>query len=485
MRTKNWIILLVASILLIPINIFVLNASSDPPIDWEWTIEGDTVFVNNSWVYLSATPHTIDSSGWVVFEFESKKISAELDAMWGFNSTKAKPRCPQIWRNYTHNMTGYYCEEQYLDAILDYCIDYEVLDIADYDDYAFVVGNKNNTKLWNVTYNYLVDGEWETFNVIIAFTSKKIIDADSVQFFYYDDVWTEYYYESKFWDWKHLDKDIIIEEYDFDGFDKWYMTSATVQEDKLYRVRTWIDVPFDGLSGTSGKYVWAIKEHEKTMQEAVDSGRLLYLDPWWASTTHTYVCDDIDAQAYEGGDNDGSFADGGEVEFAAPGDYDNIKVDDSNFVVDSENTVGGYQYHRFNFTITENITYITQIDITWKGYGIGIIAGDRESLWVKELGAWVEKDSKVTGSPPGPEKQTLTAQKTSNFDEWIVGNALEIGAQSDIAAAGFPFPVSSDLQSYYIEVKITYNFLTSIHIGGTETASSGYIHILGGHIGGR
>jgi len=69
-------ILLVVIALIVPI--FVLTVSSDPPISWEWTIEGDTVFINNSWVYLSATPHTIDSSGWVVFEFESKKIADGL-----------------------------------------------------------------------------------------------------------------------------------------------------------------------------------------------------------------------------------------------------------------------------------------------------------------------------------------------------------------------------------------------------------------------
>jgi len=160
-----------------------------------------------------------------------------LDFIWGFSSTEAIPRYPQIWRNYTHS-----------------------------------------------------NG-------------------------------------SKFWDWKHFDKDIIIEEHDWQGFNKWYGVNATIQEDKLYRVRAWIDVLFVSLYGTSGKYVWAIKEHDKTMQEAIDSGRLLYLDPWWDSRVHTYVCDDTDAQGYEGHADDGVF-DNDVAEFTSA-EYTAISVDDS------------------------------------------------------------------------------------------------------------------------------------------------------------
>ena len=462
---KHWMILLVVGTLLVPI--VALNVSSDPPINWDWTIEGDTVFINNSWVYLSATPHTINSSGWVVFELESKKIAGELDAIWGFDSTEARPRHPQIWRNYTHNMTGHrYDGEQYLDIIFDNCISYERLDIVDYDNYTVDVGNKNNTKLWNLTFNYLVEGEWETVNVTIAFTSKTVIDADSIQFFYYDDIWTKYYYDSTFWDWKHFDKDITIKEYDWRGYDKWYMVNATVQEDKLYRVRCWVDVPFEGLSGTSGKYVWAIKEHSKTMQEAIDSGRLLYLDPWWLSVIHTYICDDSDAQGYEGSDVDGGF-DGDIGEFTGT-EYSWIEVDDDNSFTDTAGS--NYQYHRFVFTITEDIADITQIDVTWKGWGGRTDGSTGHSLWVKESGSWSEKDSGTSGS-----KETLTSQKTSSFSDWITGGVLECAAQSDKIAVGM-LGILSYVASYYVEVKVTYNVETSIHILGG--------HIMGGHIGG-
>jgi len=350
--------------------------------------------------------------------------------------------------------------------------------MSDYDSYDYVVGNKNNTKLWNLTYQYLLMDDWETYHIIIAFTSKTILDADSIQFFYYEDVSIEYQYDSKFWDWKYFDKDIMVEEYDWQGFNKWYSTNATTQENKLYRVRVWIDILFDGLAGTSGKYIWAIKEHDKTMQEAIDDGRLLYLDPWWDSRVHTYVCDDTDAQGYRGATNtDGGFDDGGEIEFSAAF-YTAISVDDNNRVTHQANSGEGYPYTRFNFTIAEDVDNIIQIDITWKGFGIDnqFPSNCGASLWVKDTGSWSEKDNHG-----GCSKATLTAQQTSSFSDWIVGGVLECGAQADEKAV----TKQVNIYSYYVEVKITYSITPSIHIGGGSGDGTTSIHILGGYIGGN
>lgn len=170
------------------------------------------------------------------------------------------------------------------------------------------------------------------------------------------------------------------------------------------------------------------------------------------SDIHTYVCDDSDAQAYEGMDADGGFNDD-DGEFAA-GDYTKISVDDSNSVSDQAETVGEYQYHRFNFTIPDGISDITQIDITWRGYGgeidvFGAVQSFGHSLWVKDTGSWSEKDSGTQSS-----KETLTIQKTSGFSDWISGGYLECAVQSDYPGEGV-FNDESFLRSYYVEVNIT------------------------------
>lgn len=90
--------------------------------------------------------------------------------------------------------------------------------------------------------------------------------------------------------------------------------------------------------------------------------------------TSTYVCDGLDALGYEGcAEWDNPFVHGwdSDTEFSA-GDYTSVSEDDNNYVQDEGNGPGetNYRYyHIFDFTITEDVSDITQIDITWKGVG--------------------------------------------------------------------------------------------------------------------
>lgn len=260
----------------------------DPPINWNWTIENDTVYINNSWVYLSASPHTIASDGWVEFELESKILSGDIDVIWGFNTSEAKPSNPQIWCNYTHNMTGQRWVEQYLNRTF-WVLAGTNLGMENYDNYTVDFGNKNNTWLWELScYDELYE---ENYSVIIAFESKTPPGQTpnvNYTFFYYDEAWETYYYDSTFFDWKDFERNITVKNHTWKGFNKWYMVNASIQANHLYRVRCWVDIPFGGLEGNSGKYVWAIKEHSKTIQEAISTGRLIYLDPWWNSNWDHY-----------------------------------------------------------------------------------------------------------------------------------------------------------------------------------------------------
>jgi len=183
-----------------------LIPTGDPSSSWNWTIENDTVSINNSMAYLSATPHTLASDGWVEFELESKQLSGSIDVGFGFNSTEAKPKKIEIWRNYTHNMTGRRWVEQYMNMTL-WVTAGENLGMENYSNYDVDVGNENNTYLWNITYKFYEEWEDEWYNdsLIIAFESKTppgMIPDINYTFFYYDEAWETYYYDSTFWDWK-------------------------------------------------------------------------------------------------------------------------------------------------------------------------------------------------------------------------------------------------------------------------------------------
>ena len=175
--------------------------------------------------------------------------------------------------------------------------------------------------------------------------------------------------------------------------------------------------------------------------------------------THTDSCDDTDAQGYEGSDSDGAF-NNDDGEFTA-GDYADISIDDNNYVIDSTGVNREYQYHRFDFTIGEAVGDITKIDVTWKGRGyrnVPLIPAYGHSLWVKDTGSWAEKDSGTSGS-----KETLTIQKTNNFDDWISDGHIHVGAQPDYTTVEGHI---STLLSYYVEVVVTYEISHSLHVGG-------------------
>ena len=68
---------------LILCSIGIINADGE-------VIEGDTIYIDNEDVFMSATPATLSESGYVTFVVETKKYSGDIDLIWGFNKANAK-----------------------------------------------------------------------------------------------------------------------------------------------------------------------------------------------------------------------------------------------------------------------------------------------------------------------------------------------------------------------------------------------------------
>ncbi len=109
-----------------------------------------------------------------------------------------------------------------------------------------------------------------------------------------------------------------------------------------------------------------IKNLQIALSVFIFLGALTQASPLYAATT-TYVSNSSTGLTYEGEAADGVFT-STENQFAA-GEYSIISTDGADYVQHDILGFSKYQYHRFDFTIAEDPATITQINVTWKGFG--------------------------------------------------------------------------------------------------------------------
>jgi len=68
-------------------------------------IDGNTIYVDDPKFYLSATPHTLGSSGYVVFELNSKYFEGKIDILFAFEDENINVLSKDVWLNYSHTTT--------------------------------------------------------------------------------------------------------------------------------------------------------------------------------------------------------------------------------------------------------------------------------------------------------------------------------------------------------------------------------------------
>lgn len=264
LKTKSLFVLCLLLACLLPL--------TSNPAAADWTIDGDTVYVDDENVYLSATPHTLTQDGWVEFELETVAYDGGIDVVWGFDIPDCTPHNAQIWENYTHELTG----EGYFDRVgtmyFYNVTSFVSLGIENYSEYEVDYGNDNNTFLYNISYE--TNG-----SVIAAFSSyEEIGDGDDYRLTGHYDKWESYTYYEDYFDWNEWIVDWTEIDYEYGGMNHWWLLeNATIVHGVRYKVRAWIDIPFN----TEGKYWWALKPHDKTISEAVAEGTFYALDPWW------------------------------------------------------------------------------------------------------------------------------------------------------------------------------------------------------------
>ncbi len=74
---SRWIINIL-SILLIILSISIISGENE-------IIRGNSIYIDNDDIFMSATPHTLYESGNVTFIVQTKKYGGDIDLIWGFN----------------------------------------------------------------------------------------------------------------------------------------------------------------------------------------------------------------------------------------------------------------------------------------------------------------------------------------------------------------------------------------------------------------
>jgi hypothetical protein len=242
-----------------------------------WTINGDRVYMDDEYVYLSSNPHTITSPGWVYFNLTSKQFSGEIDAVWGFNDSNIKPKKAELFKphevNWTTQHSRFFLNVSNMNVSTEPC------------DY----GNEYNTYKRNATYQ--ICGEWNEsgmgrclyYNItssVVCFDSYE--PTPFIPNLNYTIYWGTN--NSRIDNWVDFTSTLTRRDYDFQGMNVWYyIRNVNITENESYQIRSYIDMPI-GFTKTSGKYFWAVKRSSDTIEDAISNNRFYYLDPWFNSS---------------------------------------------------------------------------------------------------------------------------------------------------------------------------------------------------------
>lgn len=255
-KIKLVLLLLVFSLVLLPSGV-----NSAPPL---WTVDGDVVYINDSRIYISATPHTIPESSWVTFNVISKELTGDADVILGFDSEFAKPKGLEFYK--PTNTTSSTLHKLSFPLINSFTITNDSCDVGfDYNTYKRFV---NYSIFFNSTEKYKTG--------VYCFDTYDDLGNDTYFANYTENntVYTEWNDIKSLVSWEKIQKQ-------YGGMNTWYILSGqTLQAGVNYTFRVYVDVT-TSFDTTGSKYWFAIKPSSKTLSESIDQDLFYVLDPWF------------------------------------------------------------------------------------------------------------------------------------------------------------------------------------------------------------
>lgn len=219
-----------------------------------WTIEGNKVYVNDSNVYISAEPHTLENSGYVYFNLTSKFYSGNIDVVWGFDINYLQPRSAEIYKPEIETITqSYSCD--FDNSYFNY-----TLNPNHFWCYSNITLLSNGTE---TGLNLIYEHDFDYGNLTLK---------------------TAYWNESSLREWQSISQAFDSIDYNYGGMNKWYyLKDISIEENKSYLIRGFIEFPRGkGFSPIKidEKYWFAIKPSSETIQQSISNNHFYALDPW-------------------------------------------------------------------------------------------------------------------------------------------------------------------------------------------------------------
>lgn len=241
--------------------VFVLFLSFSIANAEDWIINGSSVYINDSHVYLATTPHTLSGSDFADFELISKTGITKIDLVWGFDTTDGVRPIKGEYYN-PHNATWNTSHFKYYDNVVE-------IDTTSEDcDW----GNEYNTYKRNVTW---------TVTTNITYNDSEVVCFDN----YTQDGnnYTVHWHtnHTEYREYKDVTDRISSKYYTHGGMNKWYyIKNFTVVPNQTYKARAELMIP-PKLGENSGKYWFCVKPSSETISEAIASGHFYCIDPWY------------------------------------------------------------------------------------------------------------------------------------------------------------------------------------------------------------
>ncbi len=242
------------------------NRLFDPIAEQNWIIKNNSVYINDSKLYMSAEPY-LTSGGEVNVELISKVFTGDANLVIGTDSDIMELTGFEIYK--PHNVT---VEKNYT---CDYSFNYTINPNYFWCYIEYPANVSNGTPAWNHT---IFEHTFDRGNI----TTKTA---------FWDETHEEDYIK------KDIDKQKI--NYEFSGMDRWHLAkNIPIVEDVSYKGKfTFMVSPF--YSGEDGKY-WicvAPASYGRDIRAANQAGHLYCLDPWYNAqydTKRFINCDNMD-----------------------------------------------------------------------------------------------------------------------------------------------------------------------------------------------
>ncbi len=355
MPRKHFLILGLIFLLVCPSFLQTMHSVEAPIPDY--TIDGDTVYVDDANVYIAIYPHST-SGGWVYLNLTSKAYEGEVDVVFGFNGSVAQPRKADWYDPYdVVEELSYRIEDRYFDNTTYYKYNYTAESVSAPEAYngTLFLWTKIGSRFENET----VLDDW-LFIYSWGFDVANI-NTRSVY-------WSEVHH----FEWRSIANENFQKiNYEYDGLNTWYYGTFNIQKDREYHIRVLLDVkPVIGeFNGT--KYGVALKPADETFGEAIGNGHLYYLDPWLSGGWDQRVKITIDS-----GDIDAVLTDFPLLIYLSASS--GINNDDVSFIFDELTAVANRK--KIAVTLGEDTQLYVEIE-RWDD------GSEKAWLWVKVAGA--------------------------------------------------------------------------------------------------